>query len=85
VYLRTVGPFYGCFGAAMILYFCAQGAGKMLWPFIGGIARLLLAALGGWLAVRQLGTGFAGLAVMVAASYAVFAAINVFAFRGVRG
>ena len=64
----------------MILYFCAQGAGKMLWPFIGGIARLVLAALGGWLAVRHLDAGFAGLAVMVAASYAAFAAINVFGF-----
>ena len=84
VYLRTVGPFYGCFGAAMIVYFCAQGAGTMLWPFVGGIARLLLAALGGWFAVRQLGTGFAGLAVMVAASYAVFAAINIVALRGRR-
>ena len=81
VYLRTVGPFYGFFGAAMILYFCAQGAGKMLWPFIGGIARLLLATLGGWLAVRRLDAGLAGLAVMVAASYAAFGAINVLAFR----
>jgi len=84
VYLRTVGPFYGFFGAAMILYFCAQGAGRMLWPFVGGVARLLLAAFGGWFAVRELNTGFAGLAVMVAASYAAFAAINVFGLRARR-
>lgn len=81
LYLRTVGPFYGCFGAGMILYFCAQGAGKMLWPLLGGVARLLVATLGAWIVVRHLGVGLAGLTVMVAASYAVFAAINAMVFR----
>ena len=34
-YLQIVGPFYGCVGAAMIFYFSSQGAGRMLWPFVG--------------------------------------------------
>ncbi len=52
-YLQVVGPAYGFFGLALSLYFASQGAGKLLWPIIGNIARLLVAAIGGWLAVRQ--------------------------------
>lgn len=80
-YLRVVGPFYGCFGAAMILYFCAQGAGSMGWPFAGGIVRLLLATVGGWVAVSYLDAGLTGLSLMIAVSYAFFAALNAFTLR----
>ena len=75
-YLRIVGPFYGFFGAAMILYFSSQGAGRMLWPFVGGIARLVLGTLGSWLAVHQLGAGLAGLSWLIAASFVVFGLVN---------
>jgi len=54
-YLRTVGPFYGMFGLALSLYFASQGAGRLLWPLIGNLARLAIAALGGWLALRWSG------------------------------
>jgi Na+-driven multidrug efflux pump len=80
-YLRVVGPFYGCFGAAMILYFCAQGAGSMGWPFAGGIVRLLLATVGGWVAVSYLDAGLTGLSIMISVSYAFFAALNAFTLR----
>jgi Na+-driven multidrug efflux pump len=33
-YLRAVGPFYGCFGFGLALYFASQGAGKLLWPLL---------------------------------------------------
>ncbi|MBU1361888.1 MAG: MATE family efflux transporter [Gammaproteobacteria bacterium] len=51
-YLRVVGPFYGFFGLGLVLYFASQGAGRMLWPILGNIARLVVAGLGGWLALR---------------------------------
>jgi Na+-driven multidrug efflux pump len=51
-YLHAVGPLYGFFGLALILYFASQGAGRLLWPALGNVVRLLVAALGGWLALR---------------------------------
>jgi putative MATE family efflux protein len=49
-YLRIVGPCYGFFGAGMVLYFASQGAGRLAWPLIAGLARLAVAGIGGWLA-----------------------------------
>ena len=54
-YLRTVGPFYGMFGLALSLYFASQGAGRLLWPLLGAVARFAIAALAGWLALRWTG------------------------------
>ena len=51
-YLQIVGPLYGFFGVGLVLYFASQGAGRLLWPVLGNIARLLVAAIGGWLAIR---------------------------------
>lgn len=51
-YLRAVGPFYGFFGVGLVLYFASQGAGRLLWPVLGNVARLIVAGLGGWLALR---------------------------------
>ncbi len=51
-YLRLVGPFYGMFGLALALYFASQGAGRLLWPLVANLARLAIAALLGWLALR---------------------------------
>ena len=51
-YLRMVGPCYGFFGLGMTLYFASQGAGRVLWPLIANIMRLLIAATGGWLALQ---------------------------------
>jgi putative MATE family efflux protein len=51
-YLRVVGPVYGVFGLGMGLYFASQGAGRLLWPFSANLARLVIAAGGGWLALR---------------------------------
>ena len=70
LYLRTVGPLYGFFGLGLVLYFASQGAGRLFWPVLGNLARLVVAAAGGWLAIRW-GTGLAqvfmaqGLALVV--------------------
>ncbi|MDM0040820.1 MATE family efflux transporter [Variovorax sp. J22G21] len=65
-YLQAVGPLYGFFGVGLVLYFASQGAGRLLWPVIGNLARLAVAAIGGWLALRwggQLSHVFAAQAV----------------------
>ena len=54
-YLRVVGPAYGLFGLGMALYFASQGAGRLLWPFLANLARLIIAAFGGYLALRWTG------------------------------
>ena len=54
-YLQTVGPVYGLFGLGMALYFASQGAGRLLWPLVANLARLAIAAGGGWLALRSSG------------------------------
>jgi Na+-driven multidrug efflux pump len=54
-YLRTVGPFYGFFGAGMALYFASQGAARVAWPLLAGLLRVLVSVGGGWLALRWSG------------------------------
>ncbi len=49
LYLRTVGPCYGFFGVGLVMYFASQGAGRLFWPVVGNLARLGVAAGGGWL------------------------------------
>jgi putative MATE family efflux protein len=51
-YLQAAGPMYGFFGVGLVLYFASQGAGRLLWPVIGNLVRLAVAAIGGWLALR---------------------------------
>ena len=55
-YLRHVGPTYGFFGLGLALYFASQGAGRLFWPLLAGLLRLLVAVGGGWLAWRATGT-----------------------------
>jgi putative MATE family efflux protein len=55
-YLRVVGPAYGFFGLGLSLYFASQGAGKLDWPLIGGLMRLVIAVGGGWLVVSLTGS-----------------------------
>src|SRR4029453_9217290 len=54
-YLHAVGPFYGLFGLGMALYFASQGAGRVLWALLANLARLAIAAVGGWLALQSTG------------------------------
>lgn len=71
-YLRTVGPFYGLVGLGLLLYFASQGAGSVVWPVLAGSARLIIAALGGWLAVEFFGARLSALFGVVAASAIAF-------------
>lgn len=55
-YLRMVGPAYGFFGLGLCLYFASQGAGRLLWPLLAGLLRMVLAIGGGWIALRLTGS-----------------------------
>jgi putative MATE family efflux protein len=80
-YLQVVGPAYGLFGFGMALYFASQGAGRLLWPLLANVTRLVIAGAGGYLALRLTGslTGvFAALAVALCA----FGLINAAAIAG---
>lgn len=74
-YLRVVGPLYGFFGLGLILYFASQGAGRLLWPVIGNAARLLVAAVGGWLA-RRAGWGLAWVFAAQGAALVAYGLVN---------
>ena len=80
-YLRIVGPCYGFFGAGLALYFASQGAGRLLWPLLSAVARLAIAAAGGWLVMRALGESLPGLFAAMAAALVAMGCINVAAVQ----
>ena len=71
-YLRVAGPSYGFFGLGLALYFASQGAGRLLWPLAAGVLRLLIATIGGWMAIHWFGGGLASLSAVIALAFVVF-------------
>lgn len=80
-YLRVVGPVYGLFGLGLTLYFASQGAGRLRWPVLANIARLTVAAAGGWLALH-LGGGLGQVFIAQGAALAVYGVVNALAIAG---
>jgi putative MATE family efflux protein len=80
-YLTIVGPVYGFFGLGLALYFASQGAGRLSWPLVAGFTRLLIAALGGWVAIHWLGASLPGLFVAIALALVVFGTTVAVAIR----
>jgi putative MATE family efflux protein len=76
LYLHRVAPFYGIFGLGMMLYFASQGANRVIWAFLAGTVRLVLAGLGGWIAARWFGAGLGTLFAIVAAALVLFGLIS---------
>ncbi|KQP47582.1 MATE family efflux transporter [Pseudorhodoferax sp. Leaf274] len=81
VYLRVVGASYGLFGLGLALFFASQGAGRMLWPLVGSLARLAVVAVGGWVCVGWLQAPPSAFYAVVAASLALYAAVIAGAIR----
>ncbi|WP_439546814.1 MATE family efflux transporter [Sandarakinorhabdus sp.] len=53
LWFQIAGPMYGFFGMGLMLYFAAQGLGRMRGPLIAGISRLAITAGGAaWLAAQ---------------------------------
>jgi putative MATE family efflux protein len=70
--LVYVAPLYCLFGLGLTLNFASQGAGRMTVPVIASIARLVVAAGGGWFAVEKMGLGLDGVFMAIAASLAIY-------------
>jgi Na+-driven multidrug efflux pump len=81
VYLRLVGPAYGFFGLGLALYFASQGAGRLGWPLLAGLLRLLIAGAGGFLASRVLGFGLPGVYTAMALALVALGATVSLAIR----
>lgn len=73
-YLRTVAPSYGFFGLGMALYFAAQGARRLRWPLLVGVARAILSVTGVWL-VLSLGGTLTEAFLTVAAAFVLYGCI----------
>jgi hypothetical protein len=69
------------FGLALALYFASQGAGRLLWPLIGNVMRLAIAALAGWAALRWTGD-ITHVFVAQSVALVAFGAINAAAIAG---
>ncbi|GAB3772867.1 MATE family efflux transporter [Ramlibacter monticola] len=67
-YLRIVGGCYGFFGLGLALFFASQGAGRLAWPLLASTVRLLVVAIGGYVAVRVAAAPPEALFVVVALS-----------------
>ena len=79
--LGIIGPALPAFGIGMALYFAAMGAGRMLWPVLAALSRVVLAVGGGWLLGTVLGFGLDGQFVAVALGITAYGAINAAAVR----
>lgn len=80
-FLRRVGPLLGFFGLGFTLYFASQGAGRLKWPLLAAVVRVLVAAGGGWLVVHATGS-LNGLFAMAAAGMFLYGAITLAAVAG---
>lgn len=67
-----VAPFYCLFGLGLTLNFASQGAGRMRVPVVASVARLVVAAAGGWLAAEKMDLGLDGVFMAIAASLAIY-------------
>ena len=88
-YLHFVGPAYGFFGLGLSLYFASQGAGRLLWPLLGGSLRMLVAVGGGWAVLAATGSlrwtfAVLGLALVLYGVTVVTAVASGVWFRGER-
>ena len=61
--------------AGLVLYFASQGAGRLKWPLIGGLIRLAVATVGGWLMLRWVGS-VDGVFIALAAALIIFGIVN---------
>jgi Na+-driven multidrug efflux pump len=81
LYLHIVGPAYGFLGGGLALYFASQGAGRMGWPMMIAILRVIVAAGGGWVVVTMLGGGEAALFAVLAGALVLFGVLNAVAVK----
>jgi Na+-driven multidrug efflux pump len=71
-YSQIVGPTYVLFGVGLALYFASQGSGRVVWALLAGLARLMISAGGGWIAIHWLGGGLSSVFLAVALGFTIF-------------
>jgi Na+-driven multidrug efflux pump len=76
-----IGPALAAFGAGMALYFASIGASRMRGPVVAGLARVALAAGGGWLLAHPIGMGLDGQFLGVALGLCAYGAITALSVR----
>ena len=80
-YLRIVGPAYFAFGGGLVLFFAAQGTGRVLPSLAAGFTRLVVAALGGYVATRRFGRGLESLYGVMAAGLVLYGLVMIYVTR----
>ena len=79
LYLHIAGAFYAPFGFGLAFFFASQGAGRLTWPLVGSVARLIVAIAGGALAVALQSLPL--LYTVIGCSFAIYALVPAVAFR----
>ncbi|BAT58266.1 multidrug efflux protein [Variibacter gotjawalensis] len=79
--LQIVGPAFAGLGVGVSLYFAAMGAGRMGWPFVAAISRIVLAVGGGYVLSHTLGYGLDGQFYGVALGLLGYGFFNAIAVR----
>lgn len=74
-YFRLVAPFYSFFGLGLALYFASQGAGRMLWPMVSSLGRLVVALAGAVLLLRHSELGLDGIFISIGGAMFVYGII----------
>lgn len=80
-YLKIAGPFYAFFGLALCLYFASLGAGRVLWPVIAAILRVVVVLGGGLILLETEGAGPADFFWLIAAGMVTQAIVTGLAIR----
>lgn len=80
-YLRTVGPAYVGLGGGLALFFAAQGTGRVLPSLAAGFTRLIVAAVGGYLAIHVFHLGIDALYAVMAAGLVLYGLVMLFCAR----
>jgi putative MATE family efflux protein len=73
--ITYMAPFFCLLGLGLTLNLACQGAGRMAPPVVGSFARMVVATLGGWIAVNRLGWGLDGVFMAIGASMAVYGCV----------
>jgi putative MATE family efflux protein len=84
-YLRIVGPAYFAFGGGLVLFFAAQGTGRVLPSLAAGFTRLTVAALGGYVATRHFGRGLETLYSVMSAGLLLYGLVMIYVTRNELG
>jgi Na+-driven multidrug efflux pump len=80
-YLQTVAPFYAFFGVATCLFFASQGAGRVLWPVIAALVRVVVIVGGSAVLAGNAGAQPAHYFMIIAAGMVAHALVTASAIR----